>query len=78
MKTLVTGARGLVGSAIVRQLNRNGYGDVLVPSHSELDLLDERQTLDYMKENRPDMVICCAAKVGGIGGNSRDNYGFLV
>jgi GDP-L-fucose synthase len=40
MKILVTGARGLVGSAVVRQLGKHGYRNILTPTHSELDLLD--------------------------------------
>lgn len=77
-KILVTGSHGLVGSAMVRQLHEYGYWNTLTPTHSELDLLDEVRTHAYLNLVRPDMVICCAAKVGGIGGNSRDNYGFLL
>jgi GDP-L-fucose synthase len=77
MKVLVAGASGLVGSAVVRQLHENGYWNTLTPSHSELDLLDADATMEYVREHGPELTICCAAKVGGIGGNSRDNYGFL-
>ena len=77
-RILVTGGSGLVGSAIVRSLRANGYDDILTPSHSELDLLNESDVMMYMGDWMPDIVICAAAKVGGIGGNSRDNYGYLT
>ena len=77
MKVLVAGASGLVGSAVVRQLHENGYWNTLTPSHSELDLMDADAAMEYIRKHGPELTICCAAKVGGIGGNSRDNYGFL-
>ena len=74
---LVTGGSGLVGSAIVRNLHKADYDFVMYPGHSYLDLLDYGAVDKYLKDMKPDIVICAAAKVGGIGGNSRDNYGFL-
>lgn len=77
-RVMVTGGHGLVGSAIVRGLLKSGFSGILTPTHSELDLLDESAVRSYMGDWMPDVVICAAAKVGGIGGNSRDNYGYLT
>ena len=77
-RVMVTGGHGLVGSAIVRGLLKSGFSGILTPTHSELDLLDESDVRSYMGDWMPDVVICAAAKVGGIGGNSRDNYGYLT
>jgi Nucleoside-diphosphate-sugar epimerases len=70
-RTLVLGGRGLVGSAIVRELNQQGI-EVLAPSRSELNLLDQKMVNDYFSDKRPNMVYLAAAKVGGIKAN--DSY----
>lgn len=66
----VAGHRGMVGSAIVRQLQELGYNNVLFRSHDELDLLDQADVLDFFKTNKIDQVYLAAAKVGGIHANS--------
>lgn len=66
----VAGHRGMVGSAIVRQLRELGYNNVLFRSHDELDLLDQADVLDFFKTNKIDQVYLAAAKVGGIHANS--------
>lgn len=66
----VAGHRGMVGSAIVRQLQELGYNNVLCRSHDELDLLDQADVLDFFKTNKIDQVYLAAAKVGGIHANS--------
>ena len=68
MSILVTGATGLVGSAIVRELERNGENYQAISS-SDLDLLDRKETLKYVERLKPTSIINAAARVGGIGFN---------
>lgn len=69
-KIFVAGHRGLVGSALVRSLERNGYTNLLVRSHAELDLSDARATSAFFSSERPAAVFLAAARVGGIYANS--------
>jgi GDP-L-fucose synthase len=71
-KVLVAGGRGLVGSAIVRELIARGVSHIDAPSSRELDLRDRTAVFDYLAEHTPDVVIDAAAKVGGIHAN--DTY----
>lgn len=68
-KIYVAGHRGLVGSAIVRSLNRSGYTNIIGRSHSELDLTNQAAVRDFFEKERPDVVVLAAAKVGGINAN---------
>lgn len=70
MKLFIAGHRGMVGSAMVRLAPIVGGYDVLTASRSELDLLDQRSTFDWLASHRPDTVVIAAAKVGGIHANS--------
>jgi GDP-L-fucose synthase len=69
-KIYVAGHRGMVGSAIVKQLNEAGYQNVVVRTHAELDLTDQAAVRDFMQQERPEQVILAAAKVGGIHANN--------
>lgn len=69
MTIYVAGHRGMVGSAIIRQLEARGIAPI-VRSHSELDLTDQAAVREFMEEERPDAVILAAAKVGGIHANN--------
>lgn len=69
-KIYVAGHRGLVGSAIVRSLNRQGYDNVIGRTHKELDLTDQAAVRDFFEQERPDVVVLAAAKVGGINANN--------
>lgn len=68
----VAGHRGLVGSAILRTLQKDGYENLIVRTHSELDLMDGRATADFFSKEKPEYVFAAAAKVGGILAN--DTY----
>ena len=68
-KIYVAGHTGLVGSAIVRELQKNGYTNLLRKTHKELDLLDTEKVALFLKEEKPEYVILAAAKVGGIHAN---------
>ena len=69
-KIYVAGHRGLVGSAIVRNLKAKGYTDVIGRTHKELDLTDQTAVRTFFETERPDVVVLAAAKVGGINANN--------
>jgi GDP-L-fucose synthase len=68
----IAGHRGLVGSAIVRSLQRQGYSDLILATREQLDLLDTRAVNEFFAREKPEFVVLAAAKVGGILANS--NY----
>ncbi len=76
-KIYVAGHRGMVGSAIVRELNRQGYNNIITRTHSELDLTDQRSVREFFDEERPEYVFLAAAKVGGIEANRRHPADFM-
>ncbi|MCL2491851.1 MAG: GDP-L-fucose synthase, partial [Coriobacteriia bacterium] len=76
-KIFVAGHTGLVGSAIVRELESRGYTTILTATHRDLDLTDQAVTLEWFIENLPAYVFLAAAKVGGIGANSAQPATFL-
>jgi len=69
-KIYVAGHRGLVGFAIVRQLEQSGFDNLLVRTHAELDLTNQSAVQTFFAEHKPDYVILAAAKVGGIHANN--------
>lgn len=69
-KIFVAGARGMVGSAIARALVSSGYENLLLPSHADLDLTSELPTENFFRENKLDVAVIAAAKVGGIYANA--------
>jgi GDP-L-fucose synthase len=69
-KIYVAGHRGLVGSALMRQLSMQGYNNIVARSHAELDLANQQSVADFFKSEQPDYVILAAAKVGGIHANN--------
>lgn len=69
-KIYIAGHRGLVGSAIVRNLQAKGYTNLLMRTHAELDLTDQKATDAFFAEEKPDYVFLAAAKVGGILANN--------
>ena len=69
-KIYVAGHRGLVGSAIVRSLEAKGYKNIIGRTHKELDLTNQAEVVKFFEEERPDVVVLAAAKVGGINANN--------
>ncbi len=69
-KIYVAGHRGMVGSAIVRELNARGHENIVTRSSSELDLRDQNAVREFFQKERPDQVYLAAAKVGGIYANN--------
>ena len=69
-KIYVAGHRGLVGSAIVRSLERSGYTNVIGRTHKELDLTNQAAVREFFEKEKPDVVVLAAAKVGGINANN--------
>ncbi len=69
-KIYVAGHRGLVGSAIVRCLQKNGFCNIVTRSHKELDLTNQQQVKEFFAKEKPDYVFLAAAKVGGIMANN--------
>ena len=65
-KIFVAGHRGMVGSAIVRELQRQGYTNIITRTHSELDLCRQEQVERFFAQEKPEYVFLAAAKVGGI------------
>lgn len=65
-KIYVAGHRGMVGSAIVRELERQGYHNIITRTHKELDLCNQKAVNDFFEKKKPEYVFLAAAKVGGI------------
>lgn len=76
-KIYVAGHKGMVGSAIVRALEKNGYTNIVTKSHKELDLTRQDQVEKFFSEEKPDYVFLAAAKVGGIIANSEHPADFM-
>ncbi len=73
----VAGHRGLVGSALCRELARRGYRNIITQTHKELDLCNQQAVNDFFVSKRPDHVFLAAAKVGGIHANATKPAQFI-
>ena len=76
-KIYVAGHRGMVGSAIVRELKKQGYDNIITRTHAELDLCRQVDVEKFFAEEKPDYVFLAAAKVGGIVANSQAPADFM-
>ncbi len=76
-KIFLAGHRGLVGSAILRRLQAEAYSNILLRTHAEIDLTNQRAVNRFFEEERPECVILAAAKVGGILANSSTPADFI-
>ncbi len=77
-KIYIAGHTGLVGSAIMRNLQSKGYENIIYASFSECDLRDSKQVEDFFKKNKPEYVFLAAAKVGGIIANNNYRAEFII
>lgn len=76
-KIYIAGHRGMVGSAILENLKENGYSNFITATSKELDLRNQQATNDFIAEQKPDVVIIAAARVGGILANNEYPWQFL-
>lgn len=76
-KIYVAGHRGMVGSAITRKLETNGYTNIVTRAHAELDLLDQSAVYSFFQMERPCYIFLAAAKVGGINANNTFRAEFI-
>ena len=77
-KIYIAGHRGMVGSACWRLLEKLGYSNLIGRTSKELDLRNQSQVYDFLKDSKPDVIIDAAAKVGGIVANKDYPYQFLM
>jgi GDP-L-fucose synthase len=77
-KIFVAGHRGLAGSAVIRSLLRQGFKNLILRTHQELDLRNQAATQTFFETEKPDVVFLCAAKVGGILANDRFRGDFIL
>jgi GDP-L-fucose synthase len=76
-KIYVAGHRGMVGSAIVRKLQKEGFTNLLLRTSAEVDLRNQQAVQDFFKQEKPDYVFVAAAKVGGILANNTYRAEFI-
>jgi len=76
-KIYVAGHRGLVGSALVRELKHKGYSNLVTRTHAELDLTDQRAVAEFFDREKPEYVLLAAARVGGIVANNTYRADFI-
>ena len=77
-KIYVAGHRGLVGSALVRKLEKEGFTNIITRTHQELDLIRQADVEEFFEKEKPDYVILAAAKVGGIHANDTYPADFIM
>jgi GDP-L-fucose synthase len=76
-KIYVAGHKGLVGSAILKNLQQKGYTNILIKTHQEIDLINQQQTADFFAKEKPEYVFLAAAQVGGIIANNTYRADFI-
>jgi len=76
-KIYVAGHRGMVGSSIIRKLDKEGFSNIVIKTSSELDLRNQQSVNDFFEKEEPDYVFLAAAKVGGIMANNTYKAEFL-
>ena len=77
MSIFLAGHKGLVGSAILRKLKKKKYKKIITIDRKNLDLLDQKSVLNFLKKKKPKIVIIAAAKVGGVHHNNIHGADFI-
>ena len=77
-KIYVAGHTGLVGSAILRRLKKDGYKNIITATRKKLNLTKQTDVLNFLKKKKPDFIFIAAAKVGGILSNSKSKADFIT
>ena len=77
-KIFVAGHNGLIGNSVLSLLKKKGYRNILTENRKKLDLRDEKKVNNFFKKNKPEFLIICAAKVGGIIENQSKPLEFLI
>tara|TARA_B100000963_G_scaffold107153_1_gene93148 strand:- start:2966 stop:3895 length:930 start_codon:yes stop_codon:yes gene_type:complete len=77
-KIYIAGHAGMVGSACIRVLNKNGYSNIITKTFAQLDLRNQEDVDNFIKSENPDIIVDAAAKVGGILANDKMPYDFLM
>tara|TARA_B100001057_G_scaffold427538_1_gene452340 strand:- start:2622 stop:3566 length:945 start_codon:yes stop_codon:yes gene_type:complete len=78
IKIYIAGHKGMVGSALWRALEKNGYNNLIGKSIKDLDLRNQKDVISFYKNEKPEIVVDAAAKVGGILANNNYPYNFLM
>lgn len=73
----IAGANGMVGRAVVAELEKHAHGRILTPSSATLDLTDQKKVSEFFAAERPDIVVIAAARVGGIAANNQFRADFI-
>ena len=76
-KIFVAGHKGLVGSAVINKLRKQGFNNIITINKKKLDLTNQKKTFQFLKKNKPKFILICAAKVGGILANNTFRGEFL-
>ncbi len=76
-KIFIAGGAGMVGSSLVRAFKKKGFKKIFAPTRNELDYFNKQKTRKYIKNIQPDLIIICAATVGGVLANSTDRFNFI-
>lgn len=76
-KIFLAGSTGMVGSAILRELKKSGFTNIITPNSKQLNLLNQFEVEKFFEETKPDYIFCAAAKVGGIYANDKFSADFI-
>ena len=76
-KIFLAGHNGLVGSAVLNLLKKKGYQRIILASKKQLNLLNQKKTFEFINKKKPEIVIICAARVGGIKANNKFRADFI-